>query len=195
MPDREFVFGYGSLVALGQLAPTRAFSAEGFVTDLSDFRRCWGVAMNNRVSIPGYKYYLDDQGHRPHVHVAFLDVRPAPGESVNGVCLPVTRDHLAALDDRERNYVRRDVTAMCDVPADTARVWVYLGSSAGRRRLTTARAARRAVVDRAYLEGVAAAFTTLGPAEYELCAPSLDPGDLPVRPLDRHDLPFTTITT
>ncbi|HWF52374.1 MAG TPA: gamma-glutamylcyclotransferase family protein [Solirubrobacteraceae bacterium] len=194
MPDREFVFGYGSLVALGQLAPTRAFAAEGFVTDLRDFRRCWGVAMNNRVSIPGYKYYLDEQGDRPHVYVAFLDVRPARGESVNGVCLPVTADHLAALDDRERNYVRREVTALCEVPADAGRVWTYVGSGAGRRRLTTARAAGRAVVDRAYLEGVVAAFTTLGRDEYERCAPSLDPGDLPVRALDRHDLPSTTIT-
>jgi hypothetical protein len=185
---REFIFGYGSLVALGQLAPTRAFAPEGFVTDLRDFRRCWGVAMNNRVNLPGYKYYLDQRGQRPDLHVAFLDVRSAQGDAVNGVCLPVTRDQLAALDHRERNYVRRDVTAFCDVPDEAARVWTYIGSPAGRRRLTRARSSGRAVIDRTYLAGVVEAFKCLGPGEYDMCAPSLRPDGLPLRALTRQDL-------
>ncbi len=184
----DFVFGYGSLVALGELAPTRALAAEGFVTDLRGFRRCWGVAMNNRVTLPGYKYYLDEHGNRPGVYVSFLDLRSARGESVNGVCRPVTRDQLAALDARERNYRRRDVTACCDAPSDGGRVWTYVGTPAGRGRLTRGRSAGRAVVDRAYLEGVAAAFKGLGRGEYEMCAASLEPDGLPVLALDRHDL-------
>jgi len=176
------------LVALRQRGPTREFAPEGFVTDLRDFRRCWGVAMNNRVTLPDYKYYLDEHGHRPHLYVAFLDVRPARGRSVNGVCLPVTRDQLARLDDRERNYVRRDVTAFCDVAGEAVRVWTFVGSPAGRRRLTTARSAGRAVIHRAYLESVLDAFQSLGPTEYDRCAPSLQDDDLPVLALDRHDV-------
>jgi cation transport regulator ChaC len=191
MPS-EFVFGYGALVALAR--PTRTFAEEGFVTDLRDFRRCWGVAMNNRVTVPGYKYYLDEDGRRPDLYVSFLDVKRAPGESVNGVCLPVTPERLHDLDRRERNYVRRDVTKHVDVPPQRVRVWTYVGSGAGRRRLAAGRAGGRAAVDRGYLEAVTQAFKALGPLEYERCAPSLDPGELPVLALDRHDL-STTITT
>jgi glycine/D-amino acid oxidase-like deaminating enzyme len=150
--------------------------------------------MNNRVNLPGYKYYLDEEGDRPDVHVAFLDVRPARGQSVNGVCLPVDRDELAHLDVRERNYVRRDVTAFCDVPGDGGRVWTYVGSPGGRRRLTTSRSRGRAVVDRAYLEAVLRAFQRLGPDEYAACARSLEPDGLPVLALNRHDLVSTTIS-
>jgi cation transport regulator ChaC len=191
----DFVFGYGSLMTEGRVAPTRSFHPDGFVTDLHDVRRCWGVAMNNRVDLPGYKYYLDARGDRPDVHVAFLDLRPAPGQSVNGVCLPVTVDELAILDRRERNYVRRDLTALCPLAQEDIRVWAYVGSPAGRRRLTTARAAGRAVIDRTYLEGVREAFKRLGPAEYAHYAPSLDPDGLPVLPLNRHDLASNTIET
>lgn len=184
----EFVFGYGSLVALGHLAPTRAFAAEGFVADLHDFRRCWGVAMNNRLTLPGYKYYLDERGHRPDVYVAFLDVRAARGQSVNGVCMPVTPDELARLDERERNYVRRDITAWFDGPSEASRIWTYVGSPGGRRRLRTGRSSGRAVIDRAYLEGVITAFKRLGPGEYARSAPSLHPDGLRVLALERRDL-------
>jgi len=182
---RELVFAYGSLVS----------AADGFLAVLRDHRRCWGVAMNNRVDLPRYKYYLDERGNRPGVYVAFLDVKAARGESVNGVCTPVTEQELAALDERERNYRRRDVTALCDVPGAASRVWTYVGSPGGRRRLTSARAAGRAVVDRGYLEGVASAFKGLGAAEYAACAPSLDPDGLPVVALSRRDLGSTTIET
>lgn len=182
---RQFVFRYGSLVAQLNSVPTRALGREGFVTDLRDFRRSWGVAMNNGVNLPGYKYYVDEHGYRPEVYVAFLDVRPARGWSVNGVCTPVDRDQLVDLDERERNYVRVDVTAFVDLPGDQVCVWSYVGSPGGRRRLTTAQLAGRAVIDRDYLQCVLDAFKGLGPAEYEACAASLDPGDLPVVTLTR----------
>jgi cation transport regulator ChaC len=190
---RDFIFGYGSLVTDGRVVPTRAFHRDGFVTDLHDVRRCWGVAMHNRVDLPGYKYYLDDHGDRPDVYVAFFDLRPAPGQSVNGVCLPVDHDQLAALDRRERNYVRRELTALCPLAGEDIRVWAYVGSPAGRRRLTTARAAGRAVIHRAYLAAVREGFERLGPGEYAACSPSLDPDGLPVLPLVRHDLASNTI--
>lgn len=194
MPARlEFVFGYGSLAAYAGAVPTRAFHPEGFISDLRGFRRCWGVAMDNRVTLPGYKYYLDVEGNRPPVNVAFLDLRRARGESVNGVCLPVSRDDLAGLDKRERNYERRDVTAHCHLPGDISRVWTYIGSPAGRRRLTRSRSAGRAVVDRSYLEAVASAFERLGRAEYAASAASLDPAGLPVVALRRHEIASTTI--
>ena len=106
------VFGYGSLADPGAGRPHR----------LAGWRRVWGVAMDNRVTIPGYKYYLDPAGARPAVHVAFLDVVPDPGAAVEGRAIEV--EDLAPLDARERNYRRVEVGG----------IWVYVGLEAARAR-------------------------------------------------------------
>jgi hypothetical protein len=186
--ENHFVFAYGSLVSPPGLTPGRGWSAHGFVADLLGFRRAWGVAMDNRRDLPGYKYYTDPRGRRPEVFVTFLDVRASsqPGAAVNGMCLPVDAARLVALDRRERNYERIDVSDR--VPgADGVRVWTYVGSAAGRERLRTGVAAGTAVIDANYLTGVRDGFMRLGGAEHRACAGSLDPG-LPVVPLRRHEL-------
>ena len=181
------IFGYGSLAALPAGGLTRAPSRDGFVADLHGFARGWGVAMDNRVDLPGYKRYRTPDGDRPAVHVCFLDVAPAAGSSVNGVCLPVDDALLAVLDDRERNYVRLDVSGR--VPAaGAARVWTYVGSAAGRWRLARARRDGDAVIAARYLDGVRAAFTALGAGEIRAAAPSLEPGSIPVVELVREEL-------
>ena len=142
----EFVFGYGSLAALGDgVAPSRTPRAEGFVCDLPGYRRQWGVAMDNRRDLPGYKHYTDELGRRPAVFVCFLDLMPDPRTAVNGLCIPVDGARLAVLDERERNYERVDVSA--SVVAGDARVWAYVGARASRLRMRWAVAAHRAVID------------------------------------------------
>jgi cation transport regulator ChaC len=173
----DWVFGYGSLAAL----------PGGFVARLRDHRRVWGVAMDNREQVPGYKVYRDGDGERPPVWVAFLDLAPAPGTSVNGVCHPVGPDELAVLDRRERNYERADVTALLDAPR--GRTWAYLGSDAGRERLAEGERAGAAVVASEYRERVVAAFAALGDAELERFRASTENGRLPLRELRRVDLP------
>lgn len=173
----EFVFGYGSLAAPA-VPDERVALLEGH-------RRAWGVAMDNRQAIPGYKRYLDADGTAPALHVAFLDVAPGEG-TVNGVCRPVTAEQLAALDARERNYDRRDVTAQVVDPP--GRVWAYVGSAAGRARLAAGRAGGTAVVARAYLAAVLAGFARLGEAELARFHASTDLDGLPVRDLRRVDL-------
>ena len=107
----EFVFGYGALTALADgAAPSRTPAAGGFVCDLREHRRQWGVAMDNRRDLPGYKHYTDAAGDRPPVFVCFLDIAADAGSSVNGLCVPVDAVRLRALDVRERNYRRRDVS-------------------------------------------------------------------------------------
>ena len=76
---------------------------------------------------------------------------------------------LAALDRRERNYDRRDVSELVDVGG---RVWAYVGSEAGRARCAAGRAAGTAVVS----------------AEYLASVPAAEPPDLPVRRLLRRDV-------
>lgn len=124
------VFGYASLKVAG-----------GRSARLPGWRRVWGVAMDNRVTIPGYKVYVDPAtGERPPVHVAFLDIVEDPGGVVDGVLLEAV--DLAALDARERNYDRREVLT------DAGPAWAYVGSPEGRGRFAEAGAL---VVHDAYL--------------------------------------------
>jgi hypothetical protein len=182
----QFVFGYGSLAALADgVVPSRTPRAEGFVCDLRGYRRQWGVAMDNGRDLPGYKHYTDDLGRRPAVFVCFLDIEREPRGSVNGLCVPVDGPGLAALDDRERNYDRVDVSGSVD--AGGAQVWAYVGRRDSRLRMRWAVAAHRAVIDGRYLAMVADGFMALGEGELERCASSLAPGRLPVIALTRHD--------
>ncbi len=145
MPDH--VFGYGSLVA----------SPSPVVRELDGWRRVWGVAMDNTQTVPGYKLYRAADGSRPAACVAFLDIEPDAGAAVNGVCLPAPPARLAALDRRERNYARVEVTEAIDDPP--GRVWAYVGRPAARARL---RGADRAVIAAGYLRDVERGFAALG---------------------------------
>ena len=171
----QFVFGYGSLAA--DLAGGQAAVLRGY-------RRVWGVAMDNRDDPPGYKHYrLHSDGSRPPVFVAYLDLEPDAEGATHGVCVPVHSDRLPAIDVRERNYDRVDVTGAVD-PAP-GRVWAYIGTAAGRRRLDDAREAGRAVVSAGYLQRTREAFAALGGpalADFEATA-ALD--GLPVWDLER----------
>jgi hypothetical protein len=150
------VFGYGSLVVP---------SAQPFV--LEGWRRTWGVAMDNRVAVPGYKVYEDPEtGERPAVVVCFLDLVPDPAASVTGAVLE--SPDLATLDRRERQYER--VAVGDDLVA-------YAGRREGRERAARGREEGIAVIQRSYLELVAAAI-----------GDELPPPDVPLRDLRRIDL-------
>lgn len=169
----QYVFGYASLAAARRGVPAR----------LEGYRRVWGVAMDNRVDVPGYKSYRrfsDDS--RPDVHVAFLDIVEQPGGAIEGLLLGVDDVSLLALDERERNYDRIDVTAA--VPEAPGRIWTYRGSDQGRRRLRAGLRDNRAVVDVEYVRAVRATFIALGVDD--------DPApgaELPLMSLRRVDLP------
>lgn len=167
-----WVFGYGSL----------ATGAAGRRARLRGHRRVWGVAMDNRVALPGYKIYLlREDDSRPAVFVAFLDIAEDPAATTEGVLFAVDAVALRTLDDRERNYERFDATAHVDDAPGT--VWAYRGSADGRARLGHALEHGRAVVDRSYLEHVRATFASLGIAD------DADPGErLTVMELRRVDL-------
>jgi cation transport regulator ChaC len=161
------VFGYGSLPA----------EETGVACRLHDHRRDWGVAMDNRETIPGYKIYVDpDSGERPAVEVAYLTIDPVPGEHVDGLAFPVTDAQLAALDDRERNYDRCEVTDLVDADLG-GRIWAYIGKVEARRRLARGRRRGTAVVPRGYLERVRLAIGAI-----------TVPPDIPVRELLRRDV-------
>jgi gamma-glutamylcyclotransferase (GGCT)/AIG2-like uncharacterized protein YtfP len=167
----EQVFGYGSLAIEGR--------PEGLAL-LPRHRRVWGVATDNARAVPGYKMYLRrSDGSRPGVYVAFVDYVPDEGSSVRGIVRAVTASQLEALDRRERNYDRVEVTGLLEGDF-TGRVWAFRGSAAGRERLRAGREQGRAVISRDYLEKVQAGLGAIG----DTCEP-----DLPVWDLERVDLP------
>jgi gamma-glutamylcyclotransferase (GGCT)/AIG2-like uncharacterized protein YtfP len=141
--------------------------------------------MDNAVTISGYKCFLAPDGSRPDVCVAFLDVREDGAGSVNGVCVPVDADTLAALDARERNYRRVDVTAAVEPAVGTT--WAYVGRADSRARYAAAAAAGRLVIASEYAAAVEQGFRSLGQWE-EFAALTADHRP-PVRELRRVDLP------
>lgn len=162
----DHVFAYGSLVR--DLAGAERLAGRG--AHLRDHRRAWNVAMDNSLTLPGYKFYLDAEDRsRPEVFVTFLNLLPAPGHRVNGMLVPVSAEELVALDLRERNYTRREVTASIE-PVAGGRVWSYFGKADACRRFADGVRTARAVVDESYLERVRAGFEALSDdalAEFE----------------------------
>jgi hypothetical protein len=177
--EQGFVFGYASLVAASAWRPAT----------LRGYRRVWGAAMDNRVAVPGYKVYERPDGSRPAVDVAFLDLEPDPATTIAGTLLAVDADALAALDRRERQYRRLDVSAEVD-PAPGGPVWTYVGRDEGRARVARGRADGSAVViQRAYLDLVETAFGALGADDLERYRATTESPPFPVLDLARVDLP------
>jgi len=170
----QFVLGYGSLAAGAPLRPAV----------LHGHRRVWGVAMDNALDIPGYKYYRrSEDGSRPAVFVAFLDVAADAAATTGGALIAADDALLRALDARERNYDRVEVTALVQGAAPGATVWTYRGSAAGRARLELGVRRGNAVVAVDYVAGVRAALQVLG---FDDVA---DPSPLALMRLERVDLP------
>lgn len=177
----DLVFAYGSLVA--RTAPRGPWCL------LQGYRRTWNVAMDNRVTIPGYKYYVHrETGERPAVFIVFLNVARRPAGLVNGLLVPAA-DSLAALDLRERNYVRVEVTR--DVwPTPPGRVFTYVGSTEGRQRYVQGATARACAVQRDYHDAVREGFARGGPAALQRFHTSTDPSGCPLLDLRRVDVPL-----
>ena len=174
------VFGYGSLLDDDDGA--------GRLARLNGWRRRWGVAMDNTVDLPGYKAYLRPDGTRPALFVAFLDLAPDPGATVDGVLLATDPARLAELDRRERNYARVDVTAaLPEPPPPGGTVWAYVGTHTARERLAHALREHRAVIQRDYLDAVEAGFAARG--ALDAFRTSTEPPPCPVEALRRIELP------
>jgi cation transport regulator ChaC len=180
----QYVFGYGSLLRAGdgsQPPRTRPCRLRGY-------RRAWNVAMDNSLSVPGYKFYRDARdASRPEVFVAFLNIVPAPGDSVNGVVFPVDSAQLVELDRRERNYERREVTESLSEHLD-GRVWTYIGSQDAEQRFRDGLRLGRAVIDKRYLDSVRDGFALLTAGSLEEFDASTDPHDCAVLELERIEL-------
>ena len=154
LQSMEYVFGYGSLL-----------EKTGACATLNGWQRSWGVAMDNSEDLPHYKHYLDASGGRPKICVAFLDVQPHAAAEVNGVVIAVSREALAVLDARERNYRRVDVTSALSLDLE-GKAWVYTGLEESVERCRRALEQKRLFVQKQYLLAVRAGFRALGEDSY-----------------------------
>lgn len=192
MDDRacDYVFGYGSLAAdcgPGGRGPAGARQRSASMAHLRGFTRQWNVAMDNRVDVPGYKYYRGAWGGRPPVFVTFLNVVVRSGRGVNGVLVPVSAADLEVLDARERNYERTEVTRYV-ATAPRRRIWAYLGKREARERYERGIATGRAVVSRDYFAQVMRDFGRLGRRAFAEFAATTDVPACPIVDLKRVDL-------
>jgi hypothetical protein len=171
----DYVFGYASLVALEDV--------EAVPGRLHGFRRFWGAAMNNWEGGEEVKHWLDRAtGERPRIRVAYLDIYEHSGSVVNGLALSVDAERLAALDRREINYERVDVSAAFEPPI-SGRVFTYIGLDAARERCRRGAAAGDVFVSRDYVVGVRSAFERLAPGALPEFDHTTDPLPFPERDL------------
>ncbi len=139
--------------------------------------------MNNWEGGEAAKHFLDRAtGERPRIRVAYLDIYEQAGSAVNGLALPVDRDRLDALDARELNYERVDVTGAFEPEVD-GRVFTYLGLDAARQRCREGAAAGDIFVSRDYAAVVRAAFGRLAPSGLAEFDRMTDPPPFPERDL------------
>lgn len=178
-----YVFGYGSLVTATEPLRTGDRRIEPVPGKLRGFGRGWAVAMDNRAAAPREKHFVDPTtGLPPLVRVAFLDVREMPGRTVNGLAIPVDAERLAALDAREVNYERVDVSPL--FAPRLPRVFVYRGTASARRRCQAPAATPVVVVSEGYVREVRCGFESLGSLSISEFERTTDPCPFPLRRLE-----------
>jgi cation transport regulator ChaC len=191
-PGIAYVFGYASLVAVPESLSIEGIDFGPVPGRLRGYRRFWGAAMNNWEGGTAAKHFLDrESGERPRIRVVYLDIEPLGGSSINGVAIPADEERLAALDAREINYGRVDVSAAFepltqadDLPAAT-RVFTYVGLDAARERCRRGLAEGNAFVSGDYAAGIRRAFEQLAPGASAEFDRTTDPLPFPERDLLR----------
>lgn len=158
MYGTDFVFGYGSLMNLKNLQQYlgRDLTPESDyrVCGLRDFYRCWNVAMDNRLDLPNYKYYIEaETGNRPASFVTFLNIRPTQGKTIIGILFRVSSQELKKLDRRERNYQRIEVTKRIEQRVG-GKVWVYIGLESAEKRYQEGLRQDRGMIAQDYVDSI-----------------------------------------
>lgn len=113
MSSDVYIFGYQSMLAEGSLAASigaREAAGDAVPARLHGYARSWDAARD--FSDNPRKRYVRVADWRPAGRVAFANLRPAAGGTVNGVCRRVPRARLDELDFREQGYRRVEVTGM-----------------------------------------------------------------------------------
>lgn len=158
MYGANFVFGYGSLMNLDKLQQylgrNLTFGLDFKICRLRNFHRCWNIAMDNRLNLPHYKYYIDPEtGNRPESFVTFLNIYPNPSKTITGILFRVSPQELKKLDQRERNYQRIDVTKRTEEEVQ-GKVWVYIGLKEAKQRYQEGLKQKNGMIAQDYIDSI-----------------------------------------
>lgn len=189
MYQSNFVFGYGSLVNwnnLQQYLGRKLTPGSDFVIcGLKNFHRCWNIAMDNRLDLPNYKYYIEEKtGNRFNGFVTFLNIRFDQDKTIIGVLFRVSEPELENLDQRERNYQRIDITQQINRTIQ-GKAWVYQGLESARIRYHEGLVKRNVVISQKYFDLVNDAYFLLGNYAFSNYIATTDKLEVPTVDLKR----------
>ena len=151
------IFGYGSLLSIASLEHTLGRSYEGpfLACTLDGWRRSWDAAMPNETI-----HAETATGQMVPEMILYLNIRPDPGTSVNGIAFVVNEADLANYDKREWIYDRDEVTASLDVPIEGGPAYTYVCNEEYRR--SDISTPRQGAVRATYVQIVEAGLADLG---------------------------------
>ena len=159
-----WVFGFGSLVD-----PDDPVKGLGWgVARLSGYRRAWNVGMHNRHDRVNDKFFVTSDNRRHEGVIVSLGLEKHSTTTVNGVVFRVERRQLARLDEREKRYVRVDISdrLLTDLELGSdPTVFAYIPNDEALAVCAEALLTEVAVVSRPYHDRVERAFASLGDHE------------------------------
>lgn len=179
-----WVFGYGSLVDPESLGRTLGRVVTPGVDFLSAELIGWGRRWNYGVGHVAGTWRRPDGIVVDDGVIVALGVVAAADEAVNGIVARVSDVEIAALDQRERDYDRVDVTAAVTVDGSAvepdARIVTYVPRRSAVERYEAARDQGRAGIRSTYWGLVDAAFAVWGTDHLVRYRSSTPPPDVPV---------------
>lgn len=180
-----WVFGYGSLASPTSLARTIGRQVS-FGEDVHRAAlRGWGRRWNYGSPRTGVSWTHGESEITDGVMVCLGIVQDAD-VAINGVVFSVDDRELAALDRRERDYDRIEVTGSADAEGDlggTASIVTYVPRPSSIERYERGRDAGTAAIRQTYWDLVERAFTDFGDEALEWYRRTPDP-DIPVIDID-----------
>jgi len=175
--ERTALFAYGSLVSAESVATTLGRPPRPVRrATLRGWRRSFTLLRDNRRSEKTFARV--DDGSIPDWILSLNLERGEGGPPPNGALIEVDETELARLDLREIRYARCEVTSTVESPGGSvpfARVVTYVA----RPECFAPGPPAGAVILRAYVEAVEAAFAILGPEELDAFR-----GSTPVPPVE-----------
>ncbi len=183
-----WVFGYGSLVDPQSLGRTLARAVTPGVDFVEAELAGWGRRWNYGVGHVSGSWQRADGTLIADGVIVALGVVRAGDESANGIVARVSDLEIAALDVRERDYDRLDVTESVELLGDRTRctfaagdrVVTYVPRRLAIERYEAARDAGRAGIRSTYWGLVDAAFAVFGADQLRRYRSSTPDPDIPV---------------